>query len=207
MSAGESGTYAQTITPARTQLNLTSTLNPAAFGSAGTLKATVSSEAPGGGAPSGNVTFREGETVLATVPLSGGSAKFALKGISPGEHKIVATYSGEANYLASSDELLQVVVPATTELTLASSKNPAPHGSTGTLKATVRTLAPGGGTPSGNVTFREGESVLAVIPLTSGSAGYALKSLPAGEHEITATYAGNADYESSRATAVQVITP
>jgi predicted secreted protein len=203
----EGGPFVQTITAARTQLNLTSTLNPAAFGSAGTLKATVSSEAPGGGTPAGNVIFREGETVLATVPLSAGSAKYALKSIEPGEPKITATYGGEADYEASSDELLQVIVPASTEMTLTSSKNPAPHGSTGTLKATVRTLAPGGGTAAGTVTFREGETVLAVIPLSGAAATYPLKSLPAGEHKITAAYAGNADYEGSGATIVQVITP
>jgi hypothetical protein len=205
--ASEAGPVNQVVTKASTELALTSTLNPAPFGSSATLKATVKAVAPGGGTPTGTVTFREGETVLATVPLSAGSAKYALKTTAPGEHEITATYSGEADYEASSGGIVQAIVVASTELALTSSKNPAAHGSSGTLKATVKTIAPGGGTPAGTVTFREGETVLAVIPLSSGAATYPLKALTVGEHKITATYSGNADYGTSEATIGQVITP
>ena len=167
--ASEAGPVKQVITRASTELALTSTLNPAPFGSSATLKATVKAVTPGGGTPSGTVTFREGETVLATVPLSAGSAKYALKTTAPGEGEITATYSGEAGYEASSGGIVQAITVASTELTLTSSKNPAPQGSTGTLKATVKTVAPGGGTPAGTVTFREGETVLAIIPLSAAS--------------------------------------
>ncbi len=204
--ASAAGPFTQTITKASTELALSSTLDPAPYGSSATLKATVKAVAPGGGAPAGTVTFSEGETVLATVPLSAGRATYALKTTPPGEHEITATYSGEADYEASADVLGQTVVKASTELTLTSSKNPAPHGSAGTLKATVKTLAPGGGTPTGTVTFREGETVLAIIPLSGNAATYPLKSLAVGSHEITATYSGSSNYEVSEAVIVQVIT-
>jgi hypothetical protein len=204
--ASETGPIKQVVTKASTELALTSTLNPAPFGSSATLKATVKAVTPGGGTPSGTVTFRKGETVLATVPLSAGSAKYALKTTAPGEHEVTATYSGEADYESSSGGVVQAIVVASTELTLTSSKNPAPHGSSGTLKAAVKTIAPGGGTPAGTVTFREGETVLAIIPLSSGSATYPLKAFSIGEHKITATYSGNADYGTSESTIGQVIT-
>jgi hypothetical protein len=204
--ASEAGPVKQVVTKASTELALTSTLNPAPFGSSATLKATVKALTPGGGTASGTVTFREGETVLASVPLSAGSAKYALKTMAPGEHEITATYSGEADYEASSGGIVQAINVASTELTLTSSKNPAPHGSAGTLKATVKTVAPGGGTPAGTVTFREGETVLAIIPLSSGSATYPLKAFSIGEHKITAIYSGNADYGTSEATIAQMIT-
>jgi phosphoribosylcarboxyaminoimidazole (NCAIR) mutase len=204
--ASEAGPVKQVVTKASTELALTTTLNPAPFGSSATLKATVKAVTPGGGTPSGTVTFREGETVLASVPLSAGSAKYALKTTAPGEHEIIATYSGEADYESSSGAIAQTIAVASTELTLTSSKNPAPHGSSGTLKATVKTIAPGGGTPAGTVTFREGEAVLAIIPLSSGSATYPLKAFSIGEHKITATYSGNADYGASESTIGQVIT-
>ncbi|HJZ37769.1 MAG TPA: Ig-like domain repeat protein [Solirubrobacterales bacterium] len=204
--ASEAAPVKQAVVKSSTELALISTLNPAPFGSSATLKATVKAVTPGGGTPSGTVTFREGETVLASVPLSAGTAKYALKTMAPGEHEITATYSGEADYESSSGGIAQAIVVASTELTLTSSKNPAPHGSTGTLKATVKTIAPGGGTPAGTVTFREGETVLAIIPLSSGSATYPLKSLSIGEHKITATYSGNADYGTSESTIGQVIT-
>jgi hypothetical protein len=198
----------QVISKASTELSLTSSLNPAPYGSAATLKATVKAIAPGAGTPSGTVTFREGEAVLATVPLSGATAKYAIKSLPPGEHVITATYNGDANYEAAGGEpITQTITRATTELTLTSGKNPAPKGSTGTLKAAVKALAPGGGTPTGTVTFREGETVLATVPLTSSSVTYPLKSLSVGTHEITAIYSGSANYEASGDSISQVITP
>jgi hypothetical protein len=205
-SAGEP--LVQTIVNAATETSLTSSLNPAPYGSSATLKATVDSVAPSVVTPTGTVSFREGETVLAIVPLSaGGVAKYALKTVAPGSYEITATYNGGEGFEASGSTLKQTIVKASTELTLTSSKNPAPKGSSGTLKATVKALAPGGGTPNGTVTFREGETVLATIPLTSSSVTYPLKSLAVGTHNVTATYSGSANYLESEGAIAQVITP
>jgi Bacterial Ig-like domain (group 3)/Carboxypeptidase regulatory-like domain/IPT/TIG domain/Bacterial Ig-like domain len=201
------GTIKQEVTRARTELSLTSTLEPAPFGSSGTLKATVGARAPGGGTPAGTVTFREGEVTLATVPLSGSVAKLALKEMAPREHTITAVYSGNVDYEASEDSLAQTITKATTRLTLTSSKNPAPVGSTGTIKATLATVAPGGGQATGTVTFTEGSTTLATVPLSGAAATYPLKSLPAGTHEIVATYNGATGYESSSGSIGQVISP
>jgi Bacterial Ig-like domain (group 3)/Carboxypeptidase regulatory-like domain len=205
--ASEAGPFTETVNAASTQLDLSSTLEPAPFGSSGTLKATVDTQAPGGGIPSGTVTFREGETILASVPLTGAVAKLALKELAPGNHSITATYNGSADYEASEGSLTETITKATTRLTVTSTKNPAPVGSTGTIKATVATVAPGGGQAAGTVTFSEGGVVLAMIPLSGTSATYPLKSLTAGTHEITATYNGSANYESSSGSISQVISP
>lgn len=146
--------------------------------------------------------------MLDTVQLNGHSASFSLKTMAPGEHVITAGYSGDPNNQSVSGEpLKQTIVKASTELTLTSGKNPAPKGSTGTLKATVKTLAPGGGTATGTVTFREGETVLATIPLSSNSVTYPLKSLGVGTHNITAIYSGSSNYLESEDAISQVITP
>jgi hypothetical protein len=197
----------QVVEKAQTQLTLTSTLNPAPYGSPATLSAVVKAIAPGAGTPPGTVTFSEGSTILAIVPLSGTTAKYALKSLAPGSHEIIATYSGNPDYESSAASISETIAKATTTLTLTSSKNPAPKGSSGTLKATVKALAPGAGTPSGAVTFSEGEAVLAVVPLAGSSAAYPLKSLSPGVHEITAAYGGNANYEASLAMLSQEITP
>jgi hypothetical protein len=204
---GESEPLTQTIEKAATETSLTSTLNPAPYGSSGTLKATVKAVSPGGGTPTGTVTFREGEAVLAVVPLSSGAAKYPLGELAPGSHPITATYNGGENYEGSASSISQTIAKAETELILTSSKNPAPKGSSGTIKATVKPILPGGGNPTGTVTFREGETVLATVPLSSKIATYPLKSLPVGTHEITATYAGNANYGASEGVITQVISP
>jgi hypothetical protein len=81
---------------------------------------------------------------------------------------------------------------------LTSSANPAPFGSSGYLQATVTVVAPGSGTPSGSVTFREGAKVLATVSPSGGIAKYSLSTLSAGEHAITATYNGGVDSEPSK---------
>jgi streptogramin lyase len=201
------GAVAQMIVKAETETVLTSTLNPAPYGSSATLKATVKAIAPGGGAPNGTVTFLEGETLLATLPLTNGSAKLTIKSFDPGSHSVKAVYADTAEYAGSQAEVEQVIVKAATTLTLTSTKNPAPKGSSGTIRATVKSVAPGGGTPPGTVVFREGETVLAVVPLSSGAATYPLKSLAAGTHEVTASYGGSADYEACEDVITQTITP
>ena len=52
------------------------------------------------GTPGGTVTFADGATRLATVPLDGsGTATFTTSRISLGSHSITATYSGDADFL------------------------------------------------------------------------------------------------------------
>ncbi|HEX3040689.1 MAG TPA: Ig-like domain repeat protein [Solirubrobacterales bacterium] len=204
---GSSGDLTQVVTKAETTLDLTSTLNPAPYGSSGTLKAVVKAVSPGGGTPSGTVTFREGETVLAVVPLSGSTAKYAFKSLEPGVHQITASYSGDPGYEPSGAGLEQAVTKAATAVTVTSGKNPAPSGSSASIKATVKAQAPGGGAPTGTVTFLEGKAVLATVPLSSGSASYPLKSLAPGTHEVVARYNGSSDYEPAEGSIVQVIGP
>jgi alpha-tubulin suppressor-like RCC1 family protein len=202
----QSAAVGQNVKRSATQLTLTSAKNPAPYGYTGTLKATVKAIAPGTGTPPGTVTFSEGSTSLATVSLAGGVAQLPLKTLTPDSHAITASYSASANYEASEATLTQTIVKASTALTLTSAKNPAPYGYTGTLKATVKAIAPGTGTPPGTVTFSEGEEVLAVVPLAGNTATYPLKSLPPGADEITAIYGGSTNYEASQGTITQVIT-
>jgi hypothetical protein len=64
-----------------------------------TITATVTPAS--NGTPSGAVTFQDGGTVLQTVALSGSTASYSGT-LTPGAHTVTATYSGDANYLASS---------------------------------------------------------------------------------------------------------
>ena len=73
------------------QLTLTSSANPAQVGAAVTLTATLT-----GSSPTGTVTFKDGATVLATVPLSAGSAAYSTNSLTEGVHRITAEYSGDA---------------------------------------------------------------------------------------------------------------
>ena len=65
-----------------------------------TFTATVSAGA-GNPIPTGNVTFKDGTTVLATVALQGGIASFASAALALGSHSITASYAGVGTVLAS----------------------------------------------------------------------------------------------------------
>ena len=195
---GESEAVIQVVEKAETAVTVSSPFEPAPFGASGSLKATVKAVAPGAGTPAGTVAFRDGETVLATVQMSGSSASLPLKSLPVGSHSVTASYGGDPNYLASaSAPLAQTIVPAQTTLDLTSTLNPAPYGSAGTLKATVDAAAPSLATPSGVVTFWDGEEALASVPLSAGVARYPLKALAPGSYPIHATYEGGPGFEGS----------
>jgi len=87
-----------------TTTSLTSSLNPANFGQAVAFTARV---APiGATTPTGSITFRDGITVLGTMPLSNRHAIFNTSTLPAGSHSITANYSGDGNYLANSSQPL-----------------------------------------------------------------------------------------------------
>src|SRR5262249_41189601 len=73
-------------------LTVSSSMKPSIFGQAITLTATVKA----GTVPDGAlITFKKGITVLAAVPLSGGSASFTTSALLPGINVIVVSYAGD----------------------------------------------------------------------------------------------------------------
>ncbi len=66
-----------------------------------TFTVTVSPLAPGGGTPTGTVTFMDGLTRLGTASLIGGQATFTASNLTAGSHAISAVFSGDADFLAS----------------------------------------------------------------------------------------------------------
>src|SRR5262249_36334690 len=71
-------------------------------GSAVTLTATVVATAPGSGTPVGSVTFKNGATVLGTVPVNGsGVAVLTTTALPIGNASITASFGGNNGYLPS----------------------------------------------------------------------------------------------------------
>ncbi|MGW7527949.1 Ig-like domain-containing protein [Streptomyces sp. NPDC054783] len=68
------------------------------FGHAVDVTATVTPANLGAGAPTGSVTFSDGTTTLATVPLNDAKATFTTSKFQPGDHPITATYSGDPTF-------------------------------------------------------------------------------------------------------------
>jgi hypothetical protein len=105
-----SNTVSQVVTKATT--TLLSSINPSVQGKPVTFTASVSSLA---GTPTGKVQYLNGKTVLATVKLTSGSAKYTTTKLPPGTNSITAVYGGDANNSGStSAPVNQFVLAATT---------------------------------------------------------------------------------------------
>jgi len=183
-----------TVIQATSATALSSSVNPAASGSAVTLLAVVTSSGP---APTGTVTFKDGAISIGTGSLNGsGTATLNTSSLALGGHSITAVYAGDTNVAAStSAPLAQTIVQNATSTALMSSANPATAGASVTFSAVV---SGAGGTPTGLVTFKDGATVLGAGPLDgSGHASIASGALSAGTHAITAVYAGDSNFASS----------
>ena len=105
----------------------------------------------------------------------------------------------------NSDSTLLNINPAATTLTLAALPVRSSLGQPVTLKAQLAVNAPSNGQPSGTVTFRDGGTVLGIVPIASdGNALLVTTALTPGNHVIGATYAGPSCYSQSSATDVQL---
>ena len=101
-----------------TTTSVTSTPDPSTVGQMVTITATVSPGAPGGALPTGTVSFTSNSTAISG--CTGVSLSQSLTAVCPtstlpvGTDAIVATYSGDSNYVGSSGMVTQIVNPVPT---------------------------------------------------------------------------------------------
>lgn len=192
-----SAVVTQIVDKAATASVVTSSANPAGVGQEITFTATVTAMAPGAGNPTGLVTFFDGTTSLGTGTLTNGLATFRTSTLTIGSHTIAVEYAGDGNFLTSrSPGLTQTVGRTATTTTVSSNFPTAVFGQPVTFTATVAATS-GTGTPTGRVTFRDGETALGTGELTNGRATFSPMSLTVGPHSIRAVYDGNATFDAS----------
>lgn len=189
----------QDVTKADSAVALASSVNPSLFGQSVTFTATLSPGAPGAGTPAGSVTFSVDGSALTPVAISGGAAALSLSNLAAGAHTVGAAYSGDANFLASSGSLVggQQVNAAASTTTLSASANPADFSQPVSITATAAAVAPGGGTPGGNVVFTIDGNAAAPVVLSGGQAVLTTSTLSIGSHLITAAYGGSSSFTGS----------
>ena len=171
------------------------------FGQGVTFTATVTS---GAGTPTGTVQFSiDGSPVGSALTLSGGHASYGpVSDLSVGNHDITAVYTGDgafADSTSTSPTFTQEVDKAATTTAVTSDIPVSVFGQGVTFTATVSATAPGAGTPSGTVDFKEGSTVLCSTAALSGGQATCgpISSLSVGTHHITAFYSGGSDFTAS----------
>jgi hypothetical protein len=187
-STGTSGSKTSTI--------LSTSTATAVFGQPVTLTALVTSAA---GVPTGTVTFRDGDTVLGTVQVNAAGQATLAVSLGVGDHALTATFVGTGNVPGGFGFADLTVNPAATTIALRSSINPATTSQAVTFTATVAVVAPGAGTPTGTVTFRDGTVVLGTVALgAGGTAAFTTSFAVTGGHAISAVYNGDPNFVFSR---------
>jgi hypothetical protein len=187
-------TVAHTVNKAATVVTVGADApDPSIVGQAVSVPYTVAVAPPGGGTPTGNVTVSDG-TVSCTATVAAGSC--SLTATSAGAKTLTATYAGDANYEAASGTAPhQVNAGATTATITADLPDPSVVGQAYTVSYTVAVVAPGSGTPTGNVTVNDGTGVTCTATVAAGSCS--LTSISVGARNLTATYAGDANFGGS----------
>ena len=180
-----------------TTITIASTAEPAVYGQSITFTATLAASAP-----TGNVVFRDGATVLGTVPLSGASASLTTSALVVGTHSITAHYAGDTDNTAATSPAFAQTVNRNASITTIASPAPIRLGQTATIIATVAPASPpGAGAPTGTVS---------VQVATSGGSGHCTIVLPAagcmlmplgayGPLTLSASYSGDANFNASTA--------
>ncbi len=187
-----------TVNPAETFTSVTATPDPSTYGQSVLVSAQVEAFPPGSGVPTGIVNFSGPNGYSEMVVLVNGEAGTMVSTLASG--MIIASYSGDANFLPSMNGAPVTVNPASTTTTVDVTPNTAVIGESVTVTATVTPNAPATGIPSGMIWFTGpgGLNESAGLDI-AGQASFTSSNLAAGT--ITATYYGDGNYDASTGTA------
>lgn len=192
---------------------MASSANPSNSGQSVTFTVTVTPPSGDSLEPGGTVTFYDGSTALGSGSVnSSGQAAYTTSSLAGGSHSITAQYGGDSSFnSATSSALTQTVnAPPTATVTLTSSSSTAEAGQTVTFTTTVSGNR--STTPTGNVSFYDGSTLLKTVSLSSviavgaAQATYSTSTLSVGTHTIKAVYSGDTTYPTNSATLTQTVT-
>jgi Ca2+-binding RTX toxin-like protein len=207
------GTLSTTVAQANTTTALSASVASPVYGQAVTFTASVSVTAPGAGAPTGTVAFKDNGQLVdtETLQLVNGQyqASYTTSGLAVGSHTITAGYSGDGNFQASSGDQATTISQATTSTALSATTAAPVYGQAVTYSATISVVAPGAGAPSGTVQFLDGGYVLDTesLQLVNGQyqANFTTSGLAVGAHTITASYSGDGNFLASSGNTVTTV--
>ncbi|MFC1410705.1 Ig-like domain repeat protein [Streptacidiphilus sp. N1-12] len=179
----------------------------AGAGSAVTLTAAVSPDAPG------TVQFLDGTTPLGTVPVAAGAASLSVSNLAVGAHQLRAVFTSSSTTFSGSNSAATpyTISPAgsvaTSTSLIATPSGSAAAGSSVTLTSTTTPAA-----AAGSVTFTDANTgtVLGTQTVSGGSASLTVSTLAEGSHNLTASFtpADATAYQASVSVAVPfTVTP
>ncbi len=149
--------------------------------------------------------FVNGDTPasLDTPPTLGTAA---TSGSDAGHYAITVGGAADANYLIAFVNGTLTINKSSSIGTLTASTNFATAGQPLTLTLAVNAVAPGAGTPTGPVQFRDGGNALGTpVALVNGTATLVVTTLAPGAHNLTADYTGDNNFDPSSASLTEQV--
>ena len=207
-SGSSAANFLETVNQAATTVTVLSAANTSVYGQSVTFTATAGITSPGAGTPTGLVTFKDGNTSIGTATLVGGAtAMFTSSSLTVATHTISAVYGGDTNFSGSSAaNFLETVNQAATTVTVLSAANTSVYGQSVTFTATAGITSPGAGTPTGLVTFKDGNTSIGTATLVGGAtAMFTSSSLTVATHTISAVYGGDTNFSGSSGSVLQTV--
>ncbi len=157
----------------------------------------------------GSITYSYDGGAAVAVLLNSGRAEFTIPQPAVGSHAMAINFAQQGNYAAASARTQRfAVLPAPVRVTLSASSRSVKAGASLTFNATVSSNS-GAGAPNatGSVTFRDGFTPLATVPVDAhGQAAFSTSGLSSSMHTITATYANGANYGTGSDSVIVLIT-
>lgn len=151
------------VNPASVTVSISSSTNPSVYGQTVTFTINVTTNAPGSGTPTGEITLRFNGTAVAgcnPATLSGGSATCAMPGTpNVGNYPVVVDYNNldgnwnDLNNTSMAGGQTVNAVTTSTNVTSSDGDNATIFGQSFTLTAVVTNTNSTGQTPTGTVTF------------------------------------------------------
>ena len=201
-ASSTSNTMIESITSTGTTTILTAGAMSSLSGKSVTFTASVASTT---GIPTGNVILKDGATNIGQVTLNSlGVAVFSTSSLAVGSHSMTAVYQGDGNYITStSAPSIETISLAATSLSLA---GPATSVDVTAAAAVTATLTGNGMAPTGALTLRDGNTIVASQNVTNtGTYTLSISTLSIGIHTLIAAYAGDANNSSSVSSSVTVV--
>ncbi|MGB8006910.1 MAG: Ig-like domain-containing protein, partial [Terriglobales bacterium] len=188
---------ATTLTVSPVPVSMSASCWNASFSYGGNYECTVSMSS-NAGAPLGSITYSLDGGTAVTVPLSTGNAQFTIIEPTAGNHQVVIAFAQQTNYAAAASQTETfTVTPAPVNVALTPSSWYASTGTNISFAVAVTSWSAGPPDTTGTVSFYDGTSLLATVPVNaSGQATYSTSGLSVGTHNITASYAGSSNYAS-----------
>jgi hypothetical protein len=190
-----------------TTLQLTPSAPKIQDGQALTVTAQIVPSQSAGASPTGTVTFYVNAVNIGTMTVANGQARIMTVPPIGGNVFINATYTGDANYAASSASFTETVTLVSTTTALTASSTTVAQNTSVTFTAQINPAAMGVLPLTGTVQFTANGVHIEGLNVSNNQAQVTTVFPTPGQVQVQANYSGDPNYAASTGTITETVTP